>query len=101
MKIALIVPGGLDRSGRENVIPALLWLVERLAQRHEVLAVALHQEPEPSRYPLLGAQVINLGQMNLNWLSGISRGRATYRGAPIRQTGDSPQGQGTNAGIEF
>ncbi|RLC81896.1 MAG: hypothetical protein DRI81_01230, partial [Chloroflexi bacterium] len=34
-------------------------------------------------------------------LSGISRGRATYRGTPIRQTGDSPRGQGTNAGIEL
>jgi hypothetical protein len=34
-------------------------------------------------------------------LSGISRGRATYRGTPIRQTGDSPRGPGTNAGIEL
>jgi hypothetical protein len=34
-------------------------------------------------------------------LSGISRGRATYRGTPIRQTGDSPRGQGTDAEIEL
>ncbi len=36
-----------------------------------------------------------------DWPSGISRGRATYRGTPIRQTGDNPRGQGTNAGIEL
>jgi hypothetical protein len=33
MKVVVVVPGGFDRSGRERVIPALLWLVERLARR--------------------------------------------------------------------
>jgi glycosyltransferase involved in cell wall biosynthesis len=63
MKIALVVPGGVDRSGRERVIPALLWLIERLARRHQVRVMALHQEPEPCQYSLLGAQVVNLGQV--------------------------------------
>lgn len=63
MKIALVVPGGVDRSGRERVIPALLWLVERLARHHDLLVVALEQEPEPGRYPLLGAEVVNLGRV--------------------------------------
>jgi glycosyltransferase involved in cell wall biosynthesis len=63
MKIALIVPGGVDRSGRERVIPALLWLIERLARRHNVLVIALDQEPTPARYRLLGAQVVNLGRV--------------------------------------
>lgn len=63
MKIALLVPGGVDRGGRERVIPALLWLIERMAQCHQVRVVALRQEPRPSRYPLLGAQVINLGRV--------------------------------------
>lgn len=62
MKIALIVPGGVDRSGRERVIPALLALIERLARRHAVLVLALEQEPTPSAYALLGAQVVNLGR---------------------------------------
>jgi len=62
MRIALIVPGGVDRSGRERVIPALLALIERLARRHSVLVVALEQEPAPSTYALLGAQVVNLGR---------------------------------------
>src|SRR6266545_4468182 len=63
MRIALIVPGGVDRSGRERVIPALLWLIERLARRHTLHVFALDQEPEPCVYPLLGATVHNLGRM--------------------------------------
>lgn len=61
MNILLLVPGGVDKSGRQRVIPALLWLIERMAQRHEVTVVTLHQYAEPCRYSLLGAQVINLG----------------------------------------
>ena len=36
MRIGLVVSGGVDRSGRERVTPSLLWLVERLARRHDV-----------------------------------------------------------------
>ena len=60
MKIALIVPGGVDRSGEDRVIPAILSLVERLARRHEVRVYALAQEPSPGIWPLLGATVENL-----------------------------------------
>jgi glycosyltransferase involved in cell wall biosynthesis len=62
MKLALIVPGGVDRSGEYRVIPVLLWLVERLARNHEVHVFALHQEPEPCRFELLGATVHNIGE---------------------------------------
>lgn len=61
MRVVIIVPGGVDRGGQERVIPALLWLIERLARRHRVLVIALAQEPQPDVYPLLGAQVVNLG----------------------------------------
>ncbi len=61
MRIALIVPGGVDRSGRVRVIPVLLALIERLARQHKVLVITLDQEPEPCEYPLLGAHVVNLG----------------------------------------
>ncbi|MCA9958790.1 MAG: glycosyltransferase family 4 protein [Anaerolineales bacterium] len=61
MKILLIVPGGVDKSGQERVIPALLWLIERLARQHEVLVIALHQYERPCTYHLHGAQIINLG----------------------------------------
>ncbi len=62
MRVGLVVTGGADRSGRERVIPALLWLIERLARVHELHVFALHHEAEPSVYPLLGATVHDLGR---------------------------------------
>ncbi len=60
MHVVLVMPGGVDRSGRERVIPALLWLTERLAAQHRVTVVALGQEPEAGTWPLLGATVVNV-----------------------------------------
>ena len=60
MHVALVVPGGVDRSGTERVIPALLSLIERLTADHRVTVIALGQEPDPSTYPLLGATVVNV-----------------------------------------
>lgn len=62
MRILMIVPGGVDRSGTERVIPVLLWMIERLAQRHRVHVIALQQYTEPCTYSLLGATIYNLGQ---------------------------------------
>jgi glycosyltransferase involved in cell wall biosynthesis len=61
MKIGLVTPGGFDRSGRERVIPFLLWLVERLARRHEVHVYTLDQYPHPDTFSLLGATAHNIG----------------------------------------
>ena len=61
MRIALVVPGGVDRSGQYRVVPALLALIERLAARHEVHVFALRQEAEPGEWMLLGARVHNVG----------------------------------------
>ena len=61
MKIAVLVHGGVDRSGQERVIPALLWLLERLARRHEVHVFARDQEPDAGEWNLLGAHVHNIG----------------------------------------
>jgi glycosyltransferase involved in cell wall biosynthesis len=61
MRIGLVVTGGVDRSGRERVIPCLLWLIERLARRHDVHVFALYNEDAPVSYPLLGATVHDLG----------------------------------------
>lgn len=61
MRVAIVVPGGVDRSGTERVIPAFLWLIERLAKRHEVHVFALAQEPLPGDWTLRGAAVHNLG----------------------------------------
>lgn len=62
MKLALVVPGGVDRSGERRVIPALLALVERLARVHEVHVFALHQEPTVGTWPLAGARIHNIGE---------------------------------------
>lgn len=61
MKLALVVPGGVDRSGEYRVIPALLALIERLAARHEVHVFALRQEPRPATWILREARVHNIG----------------------------------------
>ncbi len=61
VNIALIVPGGVDRSGEYRVIPALLALIERLASRHRVHVFALNQEFKSGQWDLLGARVHNLG----------------------------------------
>lgn len=82
MRIALVVPGGVDRSGEYRVIPALLALVKRLASRHDVCVFALRQESRPSTWPLLGARVHNIG-------TGWTRARAVraiwaeHRAAPF------------------
>lgn len=61
MRIALVTPGGFDPGGRERVIPALLWLVERLARHHDVSVFVLRERGEPAAYDLLGARVEELG----------------------------------------
>jgi glycosyltransferase involved in cell wall biosynthesis len=61
MKIALVVPGGVDRSGEYRVIPALLALIKRLARHHEVHAFAFAQEPAPGSWDLAAARIHNIG----------------------------------------
>jgi glycosyltransferase involved in cell wall biosynthesis len=63
VRIALIVTGGVDRSGREHVTPTLLWLIERLARMHELHVFALHYYRDPCSYPLLGATVHDVGRV--------------------------------------
>jgi glycosyltransferase involved in cell wall biosynthesis len=61
MKVALVVPGGVDRSGEYRVIPVLLALMKQLARHHELHVFALTQEPLPGDWMLLGAHVHNIG----------------------------------------
>jgi glycosyltransferase involved in cell wall biosynthesis len=62
LRVALVVPGGVDEGGERRVIPVLLALIERLARRHDVRVYALRQYDEPRSYGLLGARVVNLGR---------------------------------------
>lgn len=82
MKLALVVPGGVDRSGEYRVIPALLALLERLAAHHEVHVFALHQEPAPGAWDLLGARVHNIGR-GATRLRAIRAILAQHRCAPF------------------
>jgi glycosyltransferase involved in cell wall biosynthesis len=83
MKIALVVPGGVDASGTERVIPALVWLIERLALRHTVRVLAMHQEPAPAEWTLRGAHVYNIG-LDSGWRRRFfARLAAEHRAAPF------------------
>lgn len=62
MKIAILAPGGFDRSGTERVIPCFLWFVERLVNLgDEVHVFTLRQESGPAEWRLVGAQIHNAG----------------------------------------
>ena len=61
MKLALVVPGGVDRTGEFRVIPVLLALIRRLAREHEVHVFALRQEASADCWSLAGARIHNIG----------------------------------------
>jgi hypothetical protein len=61
VKLALVVPGGVDRTGEIRVIPALLSLIGRLARVHEVHVFALRQEAAAAQWKLVGATIHNVG----------------------------------------
>jgi glycosyltransferase involved in cell wall biosynthesis len=67
MRIALVVTGGLHPSGTEQVMPSLLWFIERLARAHTVHAFSLRHLPRPASYSLLGATVHDLGRPHGRW----------------------------------
>jgi glycosyltransferase involved in cell wall biosynthesis len=82
MRIALVVPGGVDPSGEQRVIPALLALMRRLTVRHQVCVFALHQEDRPGSWDLLGARVINIGASRTRWRA-VRAIVAEHRRAPF------------------
>jgi len=77
MRIALVVAGGVDASARDHVVPAVLWLVERLARRHDVHVFVLHYHRTPRSYQLLGATVHDLGRVD--GPPGLRRARVALR----------------------
>lgn len=62
MKLALVVPGGVDRGGERRVIPVFLALIQRLSRQHEVHVFALHQEAARAEWTLAGARIHNIGE---------------------------------------
>src|SRR5271154_3733016 len=82
MRIALVVPGGVDRSGEYRVIPALLSLIQRLALDHDVQVFALNQESQAGEWDLLGARVHNIGPRRTR-LRAIRTVWALHRATPF------------------
>jgi glycosyltransferase involved in cell wall biosynthesis len=82
MRIALVVPGGVDRSGEYRVIPALLALIARLSLRHEVHVFALSQEPAAGDWELAGARIHNIGTRHTR-LRAVRAICALHRASPF------------------
>lgn len=88
MKIAMVVPGGLHPSGREQVVPSWLGLFERLAWSHEIHVFALKHLAEAQTYPLLGFTVHDLGRPSslpglTRWAQERALGRALEQCGPF------------------
>lgn len=60
MRIAYVVPGGVDPPGGTRVIPFVHHLVAAMAARHDVTVVAVGHDPEPGEWMLHGARVVNV-----------------------------------------
>jgi glycosyltransferase involved in cell wall biosynthesis len=82
MRIALVVPGGVDRSGESRVIPALLALISRLSVHHDVQVFALNQEVQPGQWHLAGAHIRNIGARR-TLLRAVRTIRAVHRSMPF------------------
>jgi glycosyltransferase involved in cell wall biosynthesis len=84
MKLAILLHGGVDRSGEQHVIHAFLWLIERLVRNHEVHIFSFNQEPEPGEWDLLGARVHNVGTVR-GWRRRLFNSfAAEHRTAPFQ-----------------
>ena len=82
MKIGLIVPGGVDRSGEYRVVPALLALIRRLSDRHDLHVFALAQERTAGEWALGDARIHNVGMPN-SQLRGFRALVKEHRSAPF------------------
>ena len=84
MKLAILIHGGVDRSGTERVIPGILWMLERLARHNDVHVFSFNQEPAPGEWNLVGARVHNTGTA-AGWRGRLFRTfAAEHRVAPFR-----------------
>jgi glycosyltransferase involved in cell wall biosynthesis len=82
MRIALVVPGGVDRSLEYRVIPALLALISRLAINNDVRVFALHQETKACEWQAAGAHIRNIGSKHTA-LRAVRAICAEHRTAPF------------------
>jgi len=64
-------------------MPALLWLIERLARRHAVTIYVLRYHPQACEYRLLGATVRDLGRPSGFWHQQMALVRAMRSDGPF------------------
>lgn len=83
MRIAIATSGGFDPTGQGRVIPALLWLVERLARRHDVQVFQLHNSGGPTAYDACGARVMELRDLTGPWRKWRALTAAMRRAGPF------------------
>ncbi|MGQ0736866.1 MAG: glycosyltransferase family 4 protein [Acidobacteriota bacterium] len=83
MKVAVIVTGGLHPSGRTEVMPSWLSLIDRLSRAHVVHAFVLRHLPHPTTYSLAGATVHDLGRPLGRWAQWRSLRTALATNAPF------------------
>ena len=83
MHIALVVTGGVDRSGTERVIPSLLAFIDRIARDHDVAIYVLRYHDRPCSYPLRGAVVHDLGRPRGLARQYLALARALRRDGPF------------------
>lgn len=60
MRIALVVPGGVDPPGAPRVIPFIHHLVRTLGSRHQLVVVAVGHDVTAGEWELFGTPVINV-----------------------------------------
>ena len=83
LKIALVLTGGLHPSGTDEIIPAILALVERLAHGHDLHAFVVRHLPSPTTYRLAGATVHDLGRPTGRWRQWRALARALSEYGPF------------------
>lgn len=83
MRLALVVTGGLHPSGRVQVVPLFLWLIERVSRTHDVHAFVLRHLDTPATYSLSGATIHDLGRPQGAWAQWRALGRAVRRHGPF------------------
>jgi glycosyltransferase involved in cell wall biosynthesis len=82
MRVAIVAPGGVDRSGEVRVIPAVVALIGRLAVENDVHVFATHQDAAPGTWMLEGARVHNLGVPRTAWRA-VQAIRREHRARPF------------------
>jgi len=83
VRLALVLQGGVDRGGVDRVIPSRLWILERLAHRHDVHVFGLGQDEEAGDWELLGARVHDVGTAPRKSRRLLARFGALHREAPF------------------